>query len=271
MPWLEPQPGWMGQGDNSQPQQPQQSQKAALPADSTPMLNPQTGDVHYVPNSQVQAVTAGGGKPVVRMVNQSGENQWIPTDLVPQARQNNYAISPNNAGVMKAVDYNSGQVNYVLPSEAKNFQNAGHAIVQPDGSISYPIIRDKNGVIFQDPLEEQKAHQRVYDALNAEEKSRTNSYELKEFGKAGLKATAATALGVTGASGAGALTEPTFSTVTTAGGAGFGGAAPVTAEVAGPSLLSQGAQWLNSLPTWVKIAAAGGGGAPFLKKWFSGH
>jgi hypothetical protein len=209
------------------------------------------------------------------MVDQNGQMGYVATDKVAAARQHNYAVAPDNPGVVKAVDYNSGQVNYILPHEVEDFHSAGQAIVQPDGSIRYPISRDKNGVVAQDPLAEQQAHQKVYAALNADEAARNRSFELKEAGKSGAKATLATAAGVTGSSGLAALLEPTTATLTTAGGVGFGGAAPATAEVAGPSLATQGAQWLSNLPTWLKASAVtgavGGSVYPAAKKWLLGH
>jgi len=178
----------------------------------------------------------------VSMVGPQGQKQQVPVDDVPAMRQNNFAVE-QQPGVKKAVDYNNGRVNYILPSEENTFHSAGHAVVQPDGSIRYPIIRDKNGVIFQDPLEEEKAHQRVYAALDAAEKSRNQRYELKEFGKAGLKASAAAGLAVAGAGPAAGAAEALIgpSLVPVAGGTGFGGAAATTA--AGPSLAGQAASW----------------------------
>ncbi|HEX3093055.1 MAG TPA: hypothetical protein VHW72_10565, partial [Candidatus Angelobacter sp.] len=136
----------------------------------------------------------------VSMVGPQGEKQQVPTEQVAAMRQKNFAVTPDTPGVAKAVDYQKGSVNYILPQEADQFHAAGHAIVQPDGSIRYPIIRDKNGVISQDPLEEQKSRQKVYEALNADEKTRNQSFERNEALKAGVNATIATASGVTGAS-----------------------------------------------------------------------
>lgn len=172
-------------------------------------------------NARIAAAT---GTTKVNMVGPKGEKAQVSMKDVPAMRQQSYALTPDNPGVVKAVDYKSGQVNYILPQEVEGFHNAGNAIVEPDGGIRYPIIRTKEGVIWQDPLEEQQAHERVFQALNADEKSRTNKYELKEFGKAGLGATAAVAtvpLGGAAADVAPELGSALLTRIGTAGGAGF--------------------------------------------------
>lgn len=188
------------------------------------------------------------GNTPINMVGPNGEKQQVAPANVAAMRQKNFALTPENPGVVKAVDYNSGRVNYIMPQEVEDFHNAGSAIVQSDGSIRYPIIRDKNGVIAQDPLEEQKAHQKIYAALNADEKARNQKSELTDAAKAGVDATLYTAAGVSGASALGAVPEVAArvfapSVVPVAGGVGFGGAA--AGEVAGPSLASQAATWVG--------------------------
>jgi hypothetical protein len=202
----------------------------------------------------------------VSMVGPKGEKEQVPAENVDAMRQKNYAITPDNSGVVKAVDYKTGAVNYILPSEQDSFHSAGHAIVQGDGSIRYPIIRNAQGVVTQDPLDEQRAHERVFQALNSEEKSRNTRFELKEAGKAGLKATAAGALAVAGAGPAAGAVEGLLApeVIPVAGGMGFGGAA--AGETLGPSLASQAASWAAKqlLKHAGKLAiggSIGGGGA----------
>lgn len=231
------------------------------------MLDPQ-GNPGQVSADKVASAQAAGYTPAVKMQGPTGELGYVAQDKVAAARQNNFAVVPQ-PGVQKAVDYKSGEVKYILPSEAAAFQQAGHAIVQSDGSITWPIVRTSNGVIGQDPLEEQIDHERVFKALSAEEKHAANMYDLKEFAKAGVKATTATAMGVTGSSALGAAADAIAGTET----AQLIASSP---KLYAEWVLKHGGTWVGrqivqNAPGIIKTAvgtAVGGGILGKLLKWW---
>ncbi len=140
------------------------------------------------------------GTTPVKMVGPDGAQTKVTPDQVADMRQKNFAVAQDNPNAVKMVSP-KGQVTYVLPTEQKDFQTNGFTWVHPDGSF------DLQNIAGEDPLEEEKRRERVFQALTPQEKHNANKTALKEFGKAGVEATIDTAAGVAGAGGLSASLE----------------------------------------------------------------
>lgn len=256
--------------------------------DFTKAIPLQNAQAQGAPQAQQPAVNLDFSKAqptVITMVGPHGETQQVAPENLAAMRKQNFSVDPSTPGArpMLAPTSREGQLFYAAPQEVDDLVKAGnHAL--PTAAEKQILDDDlKKGQAQQNPVAKLLAMQpaaqspeaqAIRDKLqNWDAMKLANSPYFQEQIKDKAIGGAVVASAPAAAFTASAL-APTTATVTTAGGIGFGGAAPTTAEVAGPSLVSQGVQWLSNLPTWLKAAAvagaAGGSVAPAAKKWFLG-
>jgi hypothetical protein len=96
-----------------------------------PMLD-QQGNAGMVDADKVQAATASGFKPAVKMVGPDGSPGYVSQDKVDAARQSNFAVAPDHPGAQKMVTPD-GKITYALPNEVQQFESSGHTKIATDG------------------------------------------------------------------------------------------------------------------------------------------
>lgn len=100
-----------------------------------PMLD-KNGNPGMVDADKVDAAKAAGYEPAAKMVGPKGEIGYVAQSKVSAARQSNYAVTPDNPGVTRMADPNSGNLNYVLPAEVDNFKSLGHVPIDDKGNFN---------------------------------------------------------------------------------------------------------------------------------------
>jgi hypothetical protein len=144
-----------------------------MPNAQVPMLD-QQGNPGMVDADKVDAATASGFKPAVKMVGPDGSPGYVSQDKVDAARQSNFAVAPDHPGAQKMLTKN-GQITYALPSEAPQWEKDKTAVrVNQDGSLLVPPgqsewsqeYRERHDLWFQ-------AHQHpaVRNALNTSDRT----------------------------------------------------------------------------------------------------
>jgi hypothetical protein len=134
----------------------------------------QQGNPGMVDADKVDAATASGFKPAVKMVGPDGSPGYVSQDKVDAARQSNFAVAPDHPGAQKMLTKN-GQITYALPSEAPQWEKDKTAVrVNEDGSLLVPPgqsewsqeYRERHDLWFQ-------AHQHpaVRNALNTSDRT----------------------------------------------------------------------------------------------------
>jgi hypothetical protein len=92
----------------------------------------QNGNAGMVDADKVDAATASGFKPAVKMIGPDGSPGYVSQDKLDQARQLNYAVAPDHPGAQKMVTPD-GRITYALPNEVQQFEASGHTKIAPDG------------------------------------------------------------------------------------------------------------------------------------------
>jgi hypothetical protein len=92
------------------------------------------GQAGMVDADKVQAATANGFKPAVKMLGPNGDAGYVSEDKVSAARQNNFAVHADNPGVQRMATP-EGQLTYALPSEVNAFKASGHVPIDDSGNF----------------------------------------------------------------------------------------------------------------------------------------
>src|SRR6185437_3603825 len=75
------------------------------------MISPDLTSTKLVPPEMVESAKGAGWSSAYKMQGPQGEMKWVPEAQVSQARQANYAVTPDNAGVQRMATP-QGQLTY---------------------------------------------------------------------------------------------------------------------------------------------------------------
>ena len=247
-------------------QQPPAAQPAAA---SVPVMTPDGKAVKMVPQENLQDYISAGGKQVTKLLPPQGQAKWVPNEQVQDfmaaggINPDQPKIAPPQAN-MRPMGMGEA-LGIVSSKDVDNYKNNPYRIRSDEDVNNAALMQPKPGTTgmthgFGVPVLDTNAYQYKPGVPQDTKDAFRHSDNAQ---KSAAKVMVPAAVAGTGAAGANALLGPTGIGAVTAGGE----------EIAGPSLASQALQWLNNLPTWLKVGAgatAGGSAGPEIKKWFLG-
>ncbi len=232
--------------------------------------NTQSAPQPAVGQDNVQALTSYAqqvaGVSHINMITPDGNQVVVPQNKVDAMRQQNYAVSPDNAGVQRMAT-SQGQLTYALPGEVDKFKASGHVPIQDNG---YFEVTPLPGEESTDTMARAAAIAKnlppdvMQKAIDAEKKTFTAKNLFKATVVAPVVVGGGTMLALTGTGAAlDAAPAATGAALRFIGSRGAQAVLPGLEEEAGKAIVKQGAKWAAKK---VAVGAAGYAGVKVAKK-----